>query len=1251
MAKVGQARRGQRAGPRPQAPGPRPQAPGPRPQESTEPSPRKRLPLPWLHGSRLPRQGLNRLSGRRSNPIDLDLAMSRLFAGDSAKYGNYDLIGDWTSVIPGLVSRCEVARAGDSGDRFELAIFHPISGLAAELWEHEIRALVSLAAFGHPALPEIADGGADDEFQLAFSRTALRGKPEPMRSAIERLRADPTEALREFDLLLDGLRRLHDSRILHRNICPSALRFLGEEQDAFGEVKTASRIVLTRFEMSTLVSNLVRSASVDASSDLDDLRHLYGGPDKKDAYHLAYVAPERIPFIFGDRHVPKERDTTDLYALGVLAFELFFDPLSELPAFATFASEPSTRSHEALRRELVARSATRRSSSGDHVPSALCELTSSLLQSDPGTRWNAHRAATFLEEHWGPIVGIWQLEEQESTHLLAFMPSESATTLYDQRQWIGSSPTEPTGRDELKRRLERELQRAEIVHSPRGATGWVRHSNAIRLAEAEWVLIGEQFVWFCAFLQLPEQEERVLVIKFLRERERARELVSLQPRRKLGPVTLFSWEPGQTVDHIVTDAPSWRPLVEQVRQRSTRTAADQRFLDSIDFLLQYQQLELDARQYAVTAIDTGTSTVVLQLAGERDRRRLHRDPLLAAFAGDPKRRPSISTFMANVDGEAEIVRLQVAPDSRGRPDWARSLFGVLEVSSLADPDVIQVRLGGASLQAGADYWVRPANDGAAYVALARQYRSRPGLEVFPTLTTKLRSPTSMHIGRQRWDGVDPDLKGDAPETVANILSRFPIHAVQGPPGTGKTTVAAEALRLFLTEETASRVLVSAQSNFALDNLGVRIVRTLRSAGIDAHVVREVTDSQDPDQLPELMRDHTLPHLTATTIASIGSGVATRLEAGGRGSLSARGRAVLMAWMNGLEENEVEIADRLRRSAAVVLATCSMAAARFTEAADSTGSFDWVIIEEAAKAWPTELVMPLLLGSKWTLIGDHKQLGAFRGDDVRRFLESIKDDPDDEVRIHADQAEQHLGVLELFRSMFENRPPGELEQLSTDQLKLQFRMNPAIAEPVSRAFYPVEPAKHDEIGPVGFLQSATRSDPSHPFFEPPFLEGHSLIWLDTSEDPRCGDQPFWHNDGEVELVGRIVERLSPRPAAPDSEGDASLAVLTPYRQQVRQLEGRLGQAGRVHTVHSFQGREADAVIVSLVRDQVRGDYPYQNLGHVNTDEVVNVLLSRAKRLCILVGSIRHFRDAGSQNWRTVCAAVERYGQVISSQELF
>lgn len=104
---------------------------------------------------------------------------------------------------------------------------------------------------------------------------------------------------------------------------------------------------------------------------------------------------------------------------------------------------------------------------------------------------------------------------------------------------------------------------------------------------------------------------------------------------------------------------------------------------------------------------------------------------------------------------------------------------------------------------------------------------------------------------------------------------------------------------------------------------------------------------------------------------------------------------------------------------------------------------------------------------------------------------------------------------------------------------------------------------------------------------------------------------------------------------------TLAILSPYLQQVERLRTALDgfdhansplagfkpatrDGGFVHTVDSFQGGEADLVIVSLVRNNDRSNL-LGALGFLSDFRRMNVLLSRARWQMILVGSLDFLRE--------------------------
>ncbi|EKX34953.1 hypothetical protein GUITHDRAFT_80206, partial [Guillardia theta CCMP2712] len=95
-----------------------------------------------------------------------------------------------------------------------------------------------------------------------------------------------------------------------------------------------------------------------------------------------------------------------------------------------------------------------------------------------------------------------------------------------------------------------------------------------------------------------------------------------------------------------------------------------------------------------------------------------------------------------------------------------------------------------------------------------------------------------------------------------------------------------------------------------------------------------------------------------------------------------------------------------------------------------------------------------------------------------------------------------------------------------------------------------------------------------------------------------------NEGEALVVQEHLERLL---AAGVQE--ESIGVLAPYNGQVAVLRDRLKEKYRgveIGTVDGFQGREKDALLLSLVRSNTR-----REVGFLSDDRRLNVAITRAK----------------------------------------
>ncbi len=140
-----------------------------------------------------------------------------------------------------------------------------------------------------------------------------------------------------------------------------------------------------------------------------------------------------------------------------------------------------------------------------------------------------------------------------------------------------------------------------------------------------------------------------------------------------------------------------------------------------------------------------------------------------------------------------------------------------------------------------------------------------------------------------------------------------------------------------------------------------------------------------------------------------------------------------------------------------------------------------------------------------------------------------------------------------------------------------------------------------------------------------------------------------NYGEVEVIGKLLNRFASSSTFSkylekfDKEEDKQIGIISFYGKQIKQIR-ELAKLHknipiRVSTVDRFQGMERNIIIVSMVRShaiQAHKDdapnyarfrkygYPEQtSLGFAQSPNRLNVALSRAKRLLIIVGNEKHF----------------------------
>jgi superfamily I DNA and/or RNA helicase len=441
------------------------------------------------------------------------------------------------------------------------------------------------------------------------------------------------------------------------------------------------------------------------------------------------------------------------------------------------------------------------------------------------------------------------------------------------------------------------------------------------------------------------------------------------------------------------------------------------------------------------------------------------------------------------------------------------------------------------------------------------------------------------------------------QAIRHALAANDLAIIHGPPGTGKTTTVVEVIRLLVAR--GERVLACAPSNTAVDNLLERLLAIGEPAVRLGH----------PARVSEDLRQHSLDVLVgrheSMMIVHQMMREAEQIER--KASKYTRGRPA-----PGFRGQQRQEARELKRHARIIEkqaisdllqdARVICATTTFDDSILDDLRFDVLVIDEACQSVEPGCWVPLKKADRLILAGDHLQLPpTILSDDAKR---------------------------EGFAVSMMERLVNHYGDEITRQLTVQYRMNESIMAFSSEHFY-------------GNTLTADASVRDHvlsdlPRFRSELVDDEPVTFIDTAgtgwQEEIEPDGLSKRNPQEGELVLKQVNALCEAGLHP-----SDIAVIAPYAAQVRWLrEHSIYDKLEIDTVDGFQGREKEAVVISLVRSNEIGE-----IGFLSDARRMNVALTRAKRKLIIVGDSATL--GGDEFFKSLLAWIEQTGRYRTAWE--
>lgn len=483
-----------------------------------------------------------------------------------------------------------------------------------------------------------------------------------------------------------------------------------------------------------------------------------------------------------------------------------------------------------------------------------------------------------------------------------------------------------------------------------------------------------------------------------------------------------------------------------------------------------------------------------------------------------------------------------------------------------------------------------------------------------------------------------------------LNSSGPFQLIQGPPGTGKTWTCTRLVEDILEKNPAAKILICSKEHLALEHLTESVQSALQNN--EGRMVVRISSSSNhrgDSNAQDIPWHRDAERYWDDILTKAGSNKhVKRMLQDEFGNLK--------PWLYGAYLDEASV---------ICTTTTDLYLLENLRKAEPR-IFDYCIVEEAGKAYISELIGGLALSRHWILVGDHMQLPPYQIQRTRRHFHSCLDfavrdggqnklepglgkgaeiivkmiqkylwgtvpdkDPNAYINEHMDRN------FEPFKSIYIDHETIK----STHFLPEQRRMFELLSNMIADIFYETTfEWKKENEHPPETLPSFFQTHGRLVLINTPHAS-MSKVWKESLDDKRSRN-----NLKEASTVHAVLKSIGKH---------HNVVVLTPYNGQVdcikKCIEEEFPEV-EVYTTDGYQGKEADFIVLSLVRNNLMTGR--RRWGFVSDPHRLNVALSRAREGLTIITSAQQIEETefedGRAHLQRVLTYIQKHGSIIEPE---